>query len=685
MRNRGRILALLTVVFSTLALAPQVFSQTTTVFVESKPSQQIGESHGILSEENLLKLAYGRLILYVKAGHGYKAAQNKETYSSGDELQFELENLHTGPVEEILDRPYGTLVTKPTGHVLRILPNLRRFEADPEHVLYEARWVGNDYKDTLLEDWDSTVRDALRLLGDQTADVDKYTSYEVTINLEGRQRTYRAMVLYHNGFQSTAEPRVDFADNIVGQGALTQALYEGRPPVRSPWMAYARTAKYREYADAIAKRNGEARERSEKGAGPWPGDWQSADNEPELSAMSDSSTTVAPTFLCDRDPGVCDPLSCDYPNCAAKASDGDGEVQAYSGNCLAYRSVGVRASGNRKSDLHHYYGNHRAQDDLQKICNYDASCNVLCQIDIQNFVVSDYGFTSDSCHVFGGEVSLQDSSNGGIASQGATCTSVAGAGVKSCLFCLCDVEVKIIGVSVTVSDGIWTYDHHLTDTCEHPTDCNANPSACNGGGGGVCTNFSCDAFAIEGDPNYSFCCPSPIVIDIAGNGFDLTNAARGVNFDLNRDGIAEHLSWTSTGSDDAFLVLDRNGNGTINNGAELFGNFTPQPPSPSKNGFLALAEYDEPANGGNGDGRIDSHDAIFSSLRLWQDTNHNGISEPNELHTLPEFGVYGIGLDYSESRRTDQYGNRFRYRSRLYDAHGAHVGRWAWDIFFVKQ
>jgi hypothetical protein len=222
--------------------------------------------------------------------------------------------------------------------------------------------------------------------------------------------------------------------------------------------------------------------------------------------------------------------------------------------------------------------------------------------------------------------------------------------------------------------GYWW--NPFNDLCQldPPPECNLVPAYCN--------------YTAWSDL-WCGCLPelSPILIDVAGDGFKLSNRASGVDFNLNNIGGKERIGWLRPNNDDAWLVLDRNHNGSIDNGEELFGNVTMQPeppPGESKNGFLALALYDQAANGGNGDSVIDSSDAIYSSLRLWRDTNHDGVSQTDELFTLPALDVASIELAYKLSKKTDEFGNQFRYRAKVTGSKGNKVGRWAWDVFLAR-
>ena len=204
-----------------------------------------------------------------------------------------------------------------------------------------------------------------------------------------------------------------------------------------------------------------------------------------------------------------------------------------------------------------------------------------------------------------------------------------------------------------------------------------------GGNGGGCIRYACPSSTVW-DAADCYCMPSqpppsPIIIDVDGSGYSLTDAGSGVLFDIFANGKAVQISWTAQGSTNAFLVLDRNGNGRIDDGSELFGTVSPQPWTDTPNGFLSLAQFDLPRNGGNGDGMIDSRDAIFSRLRLWVDANHNGVSEPGELFTLSSLGVTSISLQYHYTGRHDRYGNQFRYKANVNDG-----GRLqCYDVTFV--
>lgn len=161
----------------------------------------------------------------------------------------------------------------------------------------------------------------------------------------------------------------------------------------------------------------------------------------------------------------------------------------------------------------------------------------------------------------------------------------------------------------------------------------------------------------------------------------MTDAEHGVDFPLAGPADVARISWSAPGSSNGWLVLDRNSNGRIDDATEMFGTLTPQPPGANPNGYRALAVFDAPENGGNGNGEIDPGDAVFSRLRVWIDRDHDGISQPDELFTLPEAGIFAISLSYSADPGADPHGNRFALRSSVVKSTGARAA--CFDIFLT--
>jgi len=175
------------------------------------------------------------------------------------------------------------------------------------------------------------------------------------------------------------------------------------------------------------------------------------------------------------------------------------------------------------------------------------------------------------------------------------------------------------------------------------------------------------ATAFSAQTAWSKC--TPIVIDLHHDGINLGPAGAGVWFDVDADGLRDHVQWVRAGGDEGFLALDRNGNGVVDNGAELFGVGTPlilQGNRNAPNGFVGLAQYDERELGGNDDGYITPGDAIWPQLRVWVDRNADGASSYDEMHSLSEYGITALETIPKVRKYVDPAGNRIPF--------------WAWAI-----
>ena len=631
---RGILVTSLALIFVASAFArTEVLNQNPSVrrFI-SKGKSKVGSF-----EEQTVRALYDKLM---KLNRASLIARLHGEPREDQVLRFELRDFKLGPIEEILAKRADDVITGRTGPFVELAREITQVNGGPEHVGYGATWSDGEYASIYDPAW--TINDLLNYQPEKNVELRRYTSYEVRVRFQGKQRDYRAVALFPDKRNVNGKPR--FWDLLVGRaGTLDDIWAEKRPPVN------------------------EMKSLTEP--------------EPYQGAADGGFTRVNPN-------------------------------PTFNGPVLFDTQWGTISRPTISDTSDHSKGEHGQTVGFRGACT-DTSTQQICEVVITDTDTFERGtVNSFFAHVNRADQKLE-TGTGPLGTE-VKCVAARGVATSSCLFGMCGTEFGLMGSGGTwkmTGGNIWNGQLVRTHTCKTgfssggqtcttPSFDGSCPIGSSPNGLGLCCfspTVSCSltlasrCLRFGGDYDFDSCscsgcgtCSgSPIVVDIKGDGITLTNAANGVEFDLNGNGTLDHLSWTMANSDDAWLVLDRNHNGKIDNGGELFGNFTAQPAADNKNGFLALAEFDKETNGGNQDGIVDNGDSIFSTLRLWQDMNHNGVAENSELHTLAQLNVAGFDLDFKDSKRVDEFGNEFRYRGKVRDSKGSSVARWAWDVFLV--
>lgn len=598
--------------------------------------------------EKIVRDTYRKLEIYNAAAQIFDNERTRKPFRSQASLKFELGDFRFGNIDEIINTPYAELVTLPSGEVVSLARGGHSDDGGPEQATFAAAWESGQYASVFDQGW--TIADVFHFEAARYYNIKTYVSYRVTVRLNGRSREYRALAL----FREASDAAPEFWDAVVnGVGTVWE---ENRPPYKA--------------------KNG-------------------------ILVENTSSSSIG--------------YYIDDGSLLGGGSTDDGSLTGGTTSASLFSSTPLSfwISGD---DTEHASGRHGGTAEFTGECSTLLNNQQRCSVAVSNFAAFETGTLSNITPFFWhvGSKDLKTENRSGPLGTPISCASATGVAFSSCLLntscggtATVSLSVLVASASATVSGGNLWHDviaEHYScalasagSMCTTPTFTGTCPIGTSPNGSGLCcfssgsggtnscnTTFASRCMRFGGDYDFlsctcwgcDYCGGSPIVIDIAGDGIALTSPSDGVDFDLNGNGTRDRLGWTRRDSDDAWLALDRNGNGTIDKGAELFGDFTAQPASSNKNGFLALAQFDN-----NRDGVIDSRDSVFESLRLWQDKNHNGISEPEELHTLVELNVKSLELDFKESKRVDEFGNEFKYRAKVKDTKDGSVARWAWDVF----
>jgi len=631
-----------------LSSALTVHAQSTEREAQTKTTISKSKGAVVTPEEKLIRDVYEKVS---KLNRVAPVPGNRER-TEESVIRFELSDFRIGPLTDITSTEVSKLVSHSEGEMVLLTRVTTQTNDGPEYSSYRAEWTAGQYASMYEPQW--TIANLLSFEADKDYDVGEYAAYTVRVLLQGKSREYKAMAIFHNPYKFQGSLKPTFWDAVVGVGGRLNDVMNDNRPLRDP-------------------------------------------------------ETDRPVLTLERNPTSQSISSEIFNDSLALAALGSND--AADNLFFGATSSGPLVRSSVQDTKEHRTGAHGQSVGMQGACFEEANNQQRCQVQITDSFVFENGELSNALFVHSNITDQKVQNATGSRNLKIDCLAAQGIATSDCLFAGCNFAASLqgTGVSLHMTGGdVWRDQIILTHSCNVSTTAGGScttpsfngscPIGSTPNGSGFCcftgtiacsTDLANRCYRFGGDYDFDFCtcsgCDtcggSPIIIDVDGDGIALTGPADGVDFDLNGNGTRDRLGWTLANSDDSWLALDRNGNGNIDSGAELFGDFTNQPAGPNKNGFLALAEFDKPANGGNGDGLITREDGVFTELRLWQDSNHNGNVDEGELHTLTSRNVKALELDFKESKRVDQFGNQFRYRGKVKDTNDGSIGRWAFDVF----
>ncbi|MGE0102347.1 MAG: hypothetical protein AB7H86_10810 [Blastocatellales bacterium] len=450
------------------------------------------------TDDDLVRKGYLNLMLYHSAGKKAEAAGERREHVPYDDIDIYIFNTYTGNLSEFADRKLFELVTPPTDEMIQLSRLVRSTDKDPtRYLVYEARWIPGRY----VPPSPITLRQWLQTAGYN--DVEKMTTYEVRVRLEGREKTYRALALHHKPPQMKKDGKIEYVDMILGNnGALTELTVEDRPAFGSRERSPSRK-------DSPTKPGLESDPRKGNRQPDRPSfDLSRLDNEPDTGLIYDRTT-------CDMS-GLCCPVG--YTSLSQCCSSPMGQWSGFLPTCSSggigdwdgvfgrgdyggggfddggdppppgdtCRQERVYANPSQHVDSNtagHIFGSHGGNTTLKAYCNVETNCQASCGVQFPDTQQYEHGMVTLDIipplgalfwHSVGPAEKYVRSASGFINGNNTppTCSAGVAFTVKLCflgLYCSHSINFGDSGTGVTVSTNdnpYLLYKHVTTHTCQ---------------------------------------------------------------------------------------------------------------------------------------------------------------------------------------------------------------------------